>query len=68
MAKHQLVWRVRLGDIEKNVQMGQLDVIAATAGAAAKKAEDAIGPMNDGVGYVYNIQAMLVELLSRSVI
>lgn len=62
-AKKVLSWNVVLEDIAKPAGFKTLlTVVADNAGDAEKRALEIQGPVNNGTGYVYKLQAVDVRL------
>lgn len=59
-----LSWRVVLSDTEMPSFKSEYTVVAQDAGAAEAKALKIQGPVNNGLGRVYNLQAVFVKLLT----
>lgn len=61
--KPQLVWEVRLNDLHRALSAPILImVIADSASHAEERAIALQGPINNGAGYVYKLQASEVKL------
>lgn len=59
-----LSWRVVVSDTEVPSFKSEYTVVAKNAGDAEIKALKIRGSVNNGTGYVYNLQAVYVKLLT----